>query len=403
MAGESSRTVSRRDKGKEKAAADPSMEEMWLPSSTTKQQVEGLVTAGLLPPKKVSHWKVPQLGTPAPTEEKGEVTVLRRYFEVGLGLPAHPFFRGLLVYWGIQAHHLSLNSYLHIAIFIHFCEAFIGIEPHFALFLAFFRLKSILKGKDSKYLGGAGLQFKQGMQNLYVPYELKDTYKNWEREWFTVADPEPSLPPRKAEYPVSSHCWSQGKAEMGEDEVEVLQTIVADLREAGLTGARVFMDFLQKKIQPLQVRPNPSYLYLGKEDPSRLVKEDLDEEEALRIVSKYIKGVNQVPPEVHRYDATNPPEQVNFDNLSRVVIVGRSSLLYSYGLVFHRTGLLLSTAPHHWTSMTRNSGPIFMMRIRLAPPSSSTACWIVQVHLLLNQVRLLLMNRALRVLSRSPM
>ena len=43
--------------------------------------------------------------------------------------------------WGIQAHHLTPNSILHIAIFVHLCVAFLGIEHHFNLFQHLFHLK----------------------------------------------------------------------------------------------------------------------------------------------------------------------------------------------------------------------------------------------------------------------
>jgi hypothetical protein len=37
--------------------------------------------------------------------------------------------------------HLNPNSVLHIAIFVHLCEAFLGIELHFDLFYYLFHLK----------------------------------------------------------------------------------------------------------------------------------------------------------------------------------------------------------------------------------------------------------------------
>ena len=35
---------------------------------------------------------------------------------------------------GVQVHHLTPNLIIHISIFVHLCEAFLGIEPHFDLF-----------------------------------------------------------------------------------------------------------------------------------------------------------------------------------------------------------------------------------------------------------------------------
>jgi hypothetical protein len=52
----------------------------------------------------------------------------------GLALQTSDFLHGLLFHYGIQLHHLNPNWILHIAIFVHFCEAFLGIEPHFNLF-----------------------------------------------------------------------------------------------------------------------------------------------------------------------------------------------------------------------------------------------------------------------------
>lgn len=92
-----------------------------------------------------------------PSEDTGEVTVFCLYLEMGFGLLTSDIIQGLLQYYGIQPSHLSLNLYLQLANFVHLCEAFLGIDPHFELFLNFFRLKSIPKDEDPKYIGGAGL------------------------------------------------------------------------------------------------------------------------------------------------------------------------------------------------------------------------------------------------------
>jgi hypothetical protein len=46
----------------------------------------------------------------------------------GLSLLAHEFLRGILFVYGVQLHHLTPNSFLHIACFITLCEAFLGID-----------------------------------------------------------------------------------------------------------------------------------------------------------------------------------------------------------------------------------------------------------------------------------
>ena len=64
----------------------------------------------------------------------------KAFVESGLAIPACDFLRGLLFFWGIQLHHLTPDSILHIAIFVHLCEAFLGIHPHFDLFKSLFSL-----------------------------------------------------------------------------------------------------------------------------------------------------------------------------------------------------------------------------------------------------------------------
>ena len=60
--------------------------------------------------------------------------------ERGLSIPACDFLWGLLFFWGVQLHHLTPDSILHIAIFVQLCEAFLGIHPHFDLFKSLFSL-----------------------------------------------------------------------------------------------------------------------------------------------------------------------------------------------------------------------------------------------------------------------
>jgi hypothetical protein len=58
----------------------------------------------------------------------------------GLGFPIHPFLRGLLEFYGIQLHHLTPGSILHISGFVALCEMFLGCEAHVELWRKFFCL-----------------------------------------------------------------------------------------------------------------------------------------------------------------------------------------------------------------------------------------------------------------------
>ena len=114
-------------------AAEPTREDGWVPSKCSNSDLATLVSDGLLPEKSVIQW-CPALGEDRPYENTSKIIAFAPYFERGLGLPCSAFFSGLLHYYRIQLHHLTLNTFVHISIFVHLCEAFLGIEPHFELF-----------------------------------------------------------------------------------------------------------------------------------------------------------------------------------------------------------------------------------------------------------------------------
>ena len=109
---------------------------------------------------------------------------------------------------GIQVHHLTPNSILHILIFVHLCEAFLGIEPHFDLFQYFFHLKPHPNDSEIDVVGGAGLQFCQGKKPKYIPYELSDKVIDWKEMWFYVRNESSSLPRRTPGPPVKKPSWN---------------------------------------------------------------------------------------------------------------------------------------------------------------------------------------------------
>jgi hypothetical protein len=57
--------------------------------------------------------------------------------------------------YGVQLHHLTPNSILHIACFVTLSESFLGIEPHFLLWKFLFRLRPNVALSKKPELGGA--------------------------------------------------------------------------------------------------------------------------------------------------------------------------------------------------------------------------------------------------------
>src|SRR6266542_4398290 len=123
----------------------PHPEEMWMKSTVTEKDLEKMVTDKVLPEKSLIGWRATDREL-FPTVNTGEVVVFEPFFYQGFALPTSKFFRGLLHFYGIELVNLNPNSTLHISAFIHLCEAFLGVRPHFSLFRHLFILKVTQKG-----------------------------------------------------------------------------------------------------------------------------------------------------------------------------------------------------------------------------------------------------------------
>ena len=109
----------------------------------------------MLPDHVTIGWR-PANGEPFLMPNTDEAVVFEDYFWCGVGFPVHPFLRDLLEFWAISLCNLHPNTILHISIFIHFCETFLGVLPHFNLFRHLFWLKK-KGGGGSKVVGGVYL------------------------------------------------------------------------------------------------------------------------------------------------------------------------------------------------------------------------------------------------------
>jgi hypothetical protein len=99
-----------------------------------------------------------------------------------------------LHYWGIQLHHLTPNSILHLAIFSHLCEAFLGVEPHFNLFRHLFYVRSQPRLNKIAEVGGAEVLLRTQRENKYIFYRPACKGTEWKSTWFYVGNHRPSLP-----------------------------------------------------------------------------------------------------------------------------------------------------------------------------------------------------------------
>jgi hypothetical protein len=157
---------------------------MLVPSTMTEAKIQSLVNRRLLRLKAEVEWKA-VVGEEFPTEDVKEHVIFASFFERGFNLPAGDFFRGLLFNYKLELVHLVPNSITVVSTFIHFCEAYLGILPHFFLWRNLFCVKST--GKKSGTVGAVMFCLRSGLNSEWIDTDLPDNITGWRLEWFYIA------------------------------------------------------------------------------------------------------------------------------------------------------------------------------------------------------------------------
>jgi len=126
----------------------------------------------------VIQWRAGE-GEDYPFKGTLETVVFRDFVKCGLALPVFEFFYALLQFWEIQLHHLTPQSILNLSIFTHFCEAFLGILPHFHLFQHFFALVPIPNAAKPTVVGGCELVLRPETRDEYLAYDPEGKGAEW--------------------------------------------------------------------------------------------------------------------------------------------------------------------------------------------------------------------------------
>ena len=95
-------------------------------------------------------------------------------------------------FWVISLCNLHPNTILHISIFIHFYEAYLGVLPHINLFRHLFWLMK-KGGGGSKVVGGVYLQLQDGMASEHITVPLNTSLKGWNARWFYMKQSHPVI------------------------------------------------------------------------------------------------------------------------------------------------------------------------------------------------------------------
>ncbi|RLN12684.1 hypothetical protein C2845_PM09G13180 [Panicum miliaceum] len=141
---------------------------------------------------------------------------------------------------------------------------------------------------DIEALVAQGLLPEKG--GKYLEAVFKDSNKRWAEEWFVVANPAPSLPPRTNLPPVLNAKWEEKPTEEEMVEVEVLLVELQKLKAEKLTGAAVALSFVKRLTQPIQERVHPGYKYSGREDPTHRQNRKVSRSKAHKRVTLIVSG-----------------------------------------------------------------------------------------------------------------
>jgi hypothetical protein len=108
------------------------------------------------------------------------------FHERGFGVPASCFMQALPHYYGVELHNFNPNSITHATIFATVCEGYLGIEPHWDLWLHLFHAEPFFLPTDMKNVchtvraGGCMLQLHSDRAQFYIPSILTSSNQGWQ-------------------------------------------------------------------------------------------------------------------------------------------------------------------------------------------------------------------------------
>ncbi|KAK1617937.1 hypothetical protein QYE76_023454 [Lolium multiflorum] len=260
------------------AAADLGAAE-WERSKITNQDLNLLKKLGISKkPKAVCFPSEESYPTPPMGYRVSFVDHLIR----GLSAPIHPFLRGLLFVYGLQLHHLTPNSILHISIFITLCEAFLGVQPNWALWKRIFFCRRNGSSNVAYNIGGVVISVRSSVN--YFDVKLPDSVQGWRKKWLYIREEnhgcaEDNIPPFDgAEKILRRRSWDAEATEEERTSTEALMTRIHELQNTygkELSGIHFTAYFLRTRCSLFRLAKTLSGL-----NPSNEIFSELDETNA---------------------------------------------------------------------------------------------------------------------------
>jgi hypothetical protein len=175
----------------------------WVRSSVMEKKLLELVRDGLLRPRTsrdLPKWRASPANNREPAPPEGYVVSFVAFHERGFGVPLSRFMQAIPHYYGVELHHFAPNSISQAAIFAAICEGYLGIEPHWTLWLHLFKVEHFAKKASEKGVRRAvhtrsyTIQVWPGRGELYIPAQLISSNNGWHNGWFYLRNDDGQLP-----------------------------------------------------------------------------------------------------------------------------------------------------------------------------------------------------------------
>jgi len=240
----------------------------WRPSSMTERQLLELEKEGLLRHRtslSLSEWIAPPADHREPRPPKGYVVSFAKFHRHGLGAPPSQFMRALCHHYGVELQHFSPNTITVAAVFAVVCEVYLGMMPHWELWLHLYRgeLFNAPTGttgvRNPVRAGCLNLVLKTGKTaspREYIPVGLSMNHAVWDSQWFYLRNDDDLLPAYNGclitERPEN---WTYGVVQAHQLRLDPLLDGLKKLHTEGLTAALVLWTVHHRRVLPLMSRP----------------------------------------------------------------------------------------------------------------------------------------------------
>ncbi|KAK1648892.1 hypothetical protein QYE76_066697 [Lolium multiflorum] len=188
---------------------------------------------------------------------------------------------------------LTPNSILDISIFINLCECFLGIHPHWGLWKHIIYLRRNHSKNAIYNVGGVCICVRP--EAGYFNLKFADSVQGWRKKWLYVKDESSDT----QEYGLAPFDLSEDilrrkswDAEATTEEIAATESLVARIQALQntegqeISGVRIIVHFVQIRVQPLQARTSPLWLYSGASDAARISK-DLSLKDLEKLIRRF--------------------------------------------------------------------------------------------------------------------